>query len=425
MRICVFEDNAVGRLQPLTDTRPAFDLRCGARTLLQRQLHAFGAERGFAFVRPELADLCRLGHPELTVNSLDVRQGDKVLFINARWLLSANVPRNPRSGEVGLCDGQVAYACLPAGELDHLQAWKVFEHLEEWSRKPSVRPCGGRMIAYPWDLLTHHAEALEQDHLYWVQQGAATLAANVPVVGSPERCLVHPSARVEPMVLIDTTRWPVLIDADAVVGAFSRIEGPCYIGPRTQVSGAKLRGSSVGPECRIGGEVEASIVQGFSNKAHDGFLGHSYLGEWVNLGAGTQVSDLRTDYANVRLKVGSESVDTGLMKVGAFIGDHTKTSISALVNTGSMFGPFGQLLTSGSLLPRSLPAFCRFGHGEIEERNDLRQLFNSAATAMSRRGQEWTEIHAEFYFDLYERTAEARRRHLRDSEQRRLRRAAV
>jgi len=71
MHLCVFEDNAVGRLQPLTDTRPAFDLRCGVRTLLERQLHAFGAERAFAFVRPELADLCRLGHPELTVNSLD------------------------------------------------------------------------------------------------------------------------------------------------------------------------------------------------------------------------------------------------------------------------------------------------------------------------------------------------------------------
>jgi UDP-N-acetylglucosamine diphosphorylase/glucosamine-1-phosphate N-acetyltransferase len=423
MHLCVFEDNAVGRLQPLTDTRPAFDLRCGVRTLLERQLHAFGAERAFAFVRPELADLCRLGHPELTVNSLDGWQEGAILVINARWLPSLNSPREPKSGEVGLCDGQVAYACLPAGEIDPLQGWKVFEHLEEWVRKLSARPCGGRMIAYPWDLLMHHAEALEQDYFHWIRQNTAQFAVQAPVVGPPQRCLVHSSARVEPMVLIDTTHGPVLIDKEAVVQAFSRIEGPCYIGPRTQVLGAKLRGSSLGPECRIGGEVEASIVQGYSNKAHEGFLGHSYLGEWVNLGAGTQVSDLRTDYANVRMKVGSEAVDTGLLKVGAFIGDHTRTSINALVNTGSMFGPFGQLLTSDALLPRSLPAFCRFGHGEIHERNDLRQLFNSAAIAMARRGQEWTEVHAEFYFDLYERTAETRRRHLRDSEQRRLRRA--
>jgi UDP-N-acetylglucosamine diphosphorylase/glucosamine-1-phosphate N-acetyltransferase len=423
MRICVFEDSAVVRLQPLTDTRPAFDLRCGARTLLQRQLHAFGATQGFVFVRPELTPLCRLAHPELTVNDLGNGQEGKVLFINARWFPPANSFPEPKTGEAGLCEGETAYVCLSAEEAEQLLAQKALGQLEQWAQKPAAHSCGGHMIAYPWDLLVHHTEALEQDYLHWVRQGAATLPAGIPVVGPPERCLVHPSAHIEPMVLIDTTRGPVLIDADAVVQAFSRLEGPCYVGPRTQVLGAKLRGVSLGPECRIGGEVEASIVQSYSNKAHEGFLGHSYLGEWVNLGAGTQVSDLRTDYANVCLNVGGESIDTGLLKVGVFMGDHTRTSIDALVNTGSVFGPFSLLLASGALLPRSLPGFCSFGRGEVRERNDLRQLFASAAVAMARRNQEWTQTHADFYFDLYERTAEARRRHIRESEQRRLRRA--
>jgi len=295
--------------------------------------------------------------------------------------------------------------------------------LEEWTEKLPVRPAAGRMIAYPWDLIEHHAEALEQDYLHWNRRGTTAQAAGVSVVGPAERCLVHPSARVEPLTLIDTTRGAVLIDRDAVVQAFSRVEGPCYIGPGTQVLGAKLRGASLGPQCRIGGEVEATIIQGYSNKAHDGFLGHSYLGEWVNLGAGTQVSDLRTDYATVCVNMGGNSVDTGLLKVGAFIGDHTKTSISAQVNTGSVFGPFDQLLTSGSFLPRSLPAFCRFGRGEIHERSDLREIFASATLAMARRSQEWTEAHAEFYFELYDRTAASRRQQMRESEQRRLRRA--
>ncbi|HEY7157789.1 MAG TPA: putative sugar nucleotidyl transferase [Gemmataceae bacterium] len=423
MRICVFEDNAVARLQPLTDTRPAFDLRCGARTLLERQMHAFSADEGFAFVRPELAELCRLRHPELTVNHLDRPRDETILFFNARWLPPTGSPRPLENGEVGLCEGQVAYACLPAGEIDPLQAGNVFGQSEEWAAKPSARPARGRMIAYPWHLIEHNAEALEQDYLHWSRLGAAMMAVGVSVVGPPECCLVHPSARVEPLVLIDTTRGEVLIDRDAVVEAFSRIEGPCYIGVGTQVRGAQLRGVSLGPQCRVGGEVEASIVQGNSNKAHDGYLGNSYLGEWVNLGAGTQVSNLRTDYASVRMNVGGEAIDTGLLKVGAFVGDHTKTSINALVNTGSMFGPFDQLLSSGSFAPRSLPAFCRFGRDEIHERSDLRQLFASAALAMSRRGQEWTEAHAEFYFQLYDRTATARRQQVRESEQRHWRRA--
>src|SRR5207244_9081729 len=100
---------------------------------------------------------------------------------------------------------------------------------------------------------------------------------------------------------------------------FSRLEGPCVIGAGTHVLGAKIRsGTTLGPQCRIGGEVEASIVHGYSNKAHDGFLGHSYVGEWVNLGAGTCNSDLRNDYGEVTVTVRGQPVRTGLAKVGCF-----------------------------------------------------------------------------------------------------------
>src|SRR5207248_4001999 len=144
----------------------------------------------------------------------------------------------------------------------------------------------------------------------------------------------------------DTTRGPVLVDRGAVVQAFSRLEGPCYVGPQTQVLAARVRGSSLGEQCRVGGEVEASVIHGYSNKAHEGFLGHSYVGEWVNLGAGTQVSDLRNDYASVRVVVNGRAVDSGQAKVGAFVGDHTRTSIGSLINTGAAVGPYCQVLAS-------------------------------------------------------------------------------
>src|SRR5262249_20122520 len=133
-------------------------------------------------------------------------------------------------------------------------------------------------------------------------------AAHAAVIGPRERLYVHATARVEPHVVVDTTRGPVVLDAEAVVQAFSRIEGPCYVGPQTQLLGAKVRGCTFGPVCRIGGEVEAAVVQGYSNKYHDGYLGHSYVGEWVNLGAGTQTSDLRNDYGPVSLTVAGQKV---------------------------------------------------------------------------------------------------------------------
>jgi UDP-N-acetylglucosamine diphosphorylase/glucosamine-1-phosphate N-acetyltransferase len=224
------------------------------------------------------------------------------------------------------------------------------------------------------------------------------------------------------MVVIDTTNGPVLLDRGAVVQAFSRLEGPCYVGPGTQLHAARVRDASFGPQCRVGGAVESSVIQGYSNKAHEGFLGHSYLGEWVNFGSGTQTSDLRTDYGTVSMRSNGRRVDTGRLKVGSFVGDHVKTSMGVLFNTGSAVGPFGLLLASGGLLPRSLPPFGQYAHGHVEERSDLREMFGTAATVMARRGREWTEDHAEFYFDLFEQTAAERRQAVREGEQRRLRR---
>ncbi len=263
---------------------------------------------------------------------------------------------------------------------------------------------------------------MEADGRWWQTHVPSAAIEGVTILGSKGEVHIDPTARVEPLVLIDTRKGPVIIDREAQIQAFSRLEGPCYIGPATQVFAGRIKGSSIGPQCRIGGEVEASIVHGHSNKAHDGFLGHSYIGEWVNLGAGTQTSDLRNDYAKVTMVVEGQKVDTGLLKVGSFIGDHTKTSINTLFNTGSMCGPFAMLVATGTLLPRSLPAFCQVSQHRMTERTDLGQTFRTAKAMMARRQVSWTEDHAEFYLDLYERTTEERRKALGDSEQKRLRR---
>src|SRR5437763_1256292 len=153
-------------------------------------------------------------------------------------------------------------------------------------------------------------------------------------------------------LVADTTQGPVMVNAHAVVTSFTRLEGPCYVGPYTQIQGAKIRpGTTLGPQCRVGGEVEASIIHGHSNKYHEGFLGHSYVGEWVNLGAGTSNSDLRNDYGEVTVTVAGRRVPTGLTKVGCFLGDHTKTGLGTLLNTGTNAGAFCNLLPGG-LLPR-------------------------------------------------------------------------
>jgi UDP-N-acetylglucosamine diphosphorylase/glucosamine-1-phosphate N-acetyltransferase len=424
MRICVFEDRGVQTLEPLSLTRPAFDLLCGACTLLERQARAFEATEVGALVRPALTSLCREAHPGLPVNDAAWLQAGPTVLVNARWLPPAEPAADRQTPRVALVGEEVAYVILPPPGLPECTAETIEDWQETWKDTLPRAEAGGLMARYLWDLVEHNPQALRDD-LPWFRSlhRPQPRPASMGVLGPEEGLAVHPEASVEPFVVADTRGGPVLIDRGAVIHSFSRLEGPCYVGKGSLILGAKLRGGSIGPKCRVGGEVEASILLGHSNKYHDGFLGHSYLGEWVNLAAGTQVSDLRNDYGPVRVTVNGVRVATGLNKIGTFFGDHTKTGLGALLNTGTVAGAFCNLLPSGSLLPQVIPSFCNYASGQLQERWDLKQLFATAGTVMRRRGRELTAAYTEYLFALYDQTAALRRRVIRDAEMKRLRRS--
>jgi hypothetical protein len=191
------------------------------------------------------------------------------------------------------------------------------------------------------------------------------------------------------------------------------------------VLGARLRGgTTLGLCCRVGGEVEGSIVQGYSNKYHDGFLGHSYVGSWVNFGAGSQASDLRHDYGPVSVCVGGEWVATGQAKVGCFVGDHAKIGLGCLLNTGTHVGAFGQVLPAGRFAPRYVPPFGTTAFDRLAERTDVEAALLTAEAVIARRGRALTPAQAALYRRLHAATAGERRRAVREADRRRLRRSA-
>jgi UDP-N-acetylglucosamine diphosphorylase/glucosamine-1-phosphate N-acetyltransferase len=418
MRLIVFEDDGVVQLGPLAQTRPVFELRCGALALIDRQQRCFEADELAAFVRPEMANLARFLRPSLIVNEMSSLAAEDIILVNARWLAPIVPPVDGSCPCVGLVGDQIAFV-VPGVRLSEEELAELAWKRNGFSEDLPIVAAGGAMMDWPWDLVEHNSRALIDDGHHWQTHRATADWKGLTILGPSEQVLIDPTASIEPMTLIDARKGPVLLDRGVIVQAFSRLEGPCYIGPETHVLAGRIKGSSIGPACRIGGEVEASIVQGYSNKAHEGFLGHSYLGEWVNFGAGTQTSDLRNDYGKVDVTIAGHRVETGLLKVGAFIGDHTKTSINTLFNTGSVAGPFGMFVTSGSLLPRNLPAFCQVSHGRVTARTDMAAMFATATTMMARRGVSWTEAHADFFLDLYERTQNERFDLVQNNEQRR------
>jgi UDP-N-acetylglucosamine diphosphorylase/glucosamine-1-phosphate N-acetyltransferase len=173
------------------------------------------------------------------------------------------------------------------------------------------------------------------------------------------------------------------------VRAFTRLSGPAYIGPDSTVLGGTVAAVSTGPVCRIRGELAETVCLGYVNKQHDGHIGHAYLGRWVNLGAETTNSDLKNNYGTIRLWTPEGEVDTGEIKLGAFLGDHVKTGIGLLLNTGTVVGA-GSNLFGTAMPPKYVPPFS-WGTGEALVSYRVEKFLQVAARAMGRRNAQLSE----------------------------------
>jgi UDP-N-acetylglucosamine diphosphorylase/glucosamine-1-phosphate N-acetyltransferase len=426
MRICLFEDHGVADLEPLALTRPVFDLLCGLSSLSAKQARYFAPCSVAVMVRPFLAEVTAERRPDLRVNDAAWLRLGPVVMVNGRWLPpddNRGIDLTTSGPCVGTVGGDVAFAVVTPNRLADCTPASLQSCLDDWKQSLPRREAGGAMMSHPWELIDHNADQIGRD--FRARPEAADHPHDFALIGPADRLWIEPSAKIDPLVVVDTTNGPVVVDRNAHIGSFTRLDGPCHVGAGTQVLGAKIRGgTTLGPCCRIGGEIEASIVQGFSNKYHDGFLGHSYVGEWVNIGAGAQTSDLRNDYGEIIMTVGGRQVPTGRTKVGSFIGDHVKIGLGALLNTGSNIGAFAGLLPAGKLLPRHVPSFCMVSHGALSENENIDVLFLTAQEVMHRRAVRLTDAQRAVYHRVFDQTALQRRQAVRDAEPRRHRRAA-
>ncbi|HSQ57798.1 MAG TPA: putative sugar nucleotidyl transferase [Gemmata sp.] len=402
MRICIYEDRRVSGLEPLVLTRPVSDLLCGLSTLGEKQTRHFAATSIGHLCRPRMADLVRGRDPRIPVNDPTWLRSASTVLVNARWIPNnppavaprerRHASRNPlfESPHLGMCGSELAYAVLDTHHLAELSPATLDDCINDWMQSLRKREVGGTIIAHPWDLIELNHAQIARDFLAEADPSITGFhPSGVAHVGHADLFYIHPTAKIDPMVVADTTHGPVSIGAGTVVQAFTRLEGPCAIGAGTIVqSGCRIRGgTTIGPQCRVGGEIESSILLGYANKYHDGFLGHSYIGEWVNLAAGTHVSDLRCDYEPVKVSWDGCEIATGKTKVGAIIGDHARTGLGVFLNCGSVIGPFAQILPTGTLAPCEIPAFVRSGPHGVKELRDVDRLLATAGRVMQRRGK--------------------------------------
>ena len=413
MRLVLFDCPSSRRwgFYPLALSRPIWELRCGMTSLGEKLIGGTGAADVACFVPEYMADSYGAG-TTWKVNDPAALTGDDLLLVDPRLKADSLTIEPVGASEVGLDgDGEVLYARVAQADLAKLNTDNVTALLESARQALPTVTCEGATWDYLWDLVLANPAQITADFAAAGRSGIeGTVEQPNAIRGSNKDVYIAPGALVHPMVVIDAEHGPVYIDEDAEIHPFTRIEGPCYIGRQSILLGAKCReGNSIGPVCRIGGEVEESIIQGYSNKYHDGFLGHAYVGEWVNLGAMTTNSDLKNDYSSVSVTVeGCAPVDSGSTKVGMLIGDHSKTSIGALFNTGAYVGAMSLILATGKLLPKTIPSFAWLLDGVVTKGFGKGKLYETAKLAMERRGRAWTEADEAMWDAVFELTAAPR-----------------
>jgi UDP-N-acetylglucosamine diphosphorylase/glucosamine-1-phosphate N-acetyltransferase len=235
-------------------------------------------------------------------------------------------------------------------------AWVVREG-EAWNAPHDDGPAvaiDGMVLRGAWDLVTALEHLLAADCVDALAVDPESVPDGSLVLGDPGDVACF-GAHVEPGVIFDVRQGVVVLEEGVVVRSGTRLEGPLFVGPDTFILGGAIRHSAIGPRCRVHGEVSASVFLGYANKSHDGFLGHSVVGQWANLGAGTITSNLKNTYGEVRLDLPGGRLETGRTNLGTLFGDHAKTGIGSLLPTGAVIGTGANVV--GAPVPKWVPPF--------------------------------------------------------------------
>ena len=371
----LFDDERARAFEPFALTRPMSAMRVGAMLVRDRWTRLQGAPPAGAIAAPAHEDFEEDGAPS---GARDLPAGAIVANTRCAMSLAAKLP----DADVWMCDGRVAAVKLERGVRGSVLADGRVP-LEELARDGgSVVTVQGRWVEEVWHLITDLLAQLVDDIATLGPELSCDTPPHVTVIG-PHPAFIERGAVVEPYVVVDVSAGPVLIRRGATVRAFTRVVGPCSVDGGATILGGRVHACSIGAGSIIHGEISETVVIGHSNKSHDGFVGHSYLGRWVNLGAGTITSNLKNTYGSVPMWTPDGMRDTGVQKIGTLFGDHVKTGIGLRLTTGTVVGA-GSNIFGGSTPPKYVPPFS-WGEGQSSGTYQIDKFLEVAGRAMARR----------------------------------------
>ncbi len=337
-QLILFDDGRARSFEPFATSRPLGEMRVGALLVRERWQHCLNAQVGGFVSAPHLAHFEEFDAPPAVPEVLPAG----AILVNTR-AVPFLVRAIDASANAWVINGRLAAVRL-AAPLHTVALQHGDASLESLGTCGTSVAIGGVWLDEVWDITRHLTALLQSDIpvLAALRDCAAVrvdqTTARAPVIVGDHDVWCEVGATVEPLVIFDTTQGPVLIGAGSVVQGFTRVVGPCYIGRNSTVTADRIAGSSIGDSCRVHGELSTTVMIGHANKGHDGFVGHSIIGRWVNLGAGTITSNLKNTYGDVALWTPTGVRNTGLQFLGTLFGDHAKTGIGLRLTTGCVLG---------------------------------------------------------------------------------------
>lgn len=392
MQYLVFEDEKVSGMKPLVDFKPVYGLYTGFRTLAEK-LEA-GVPEGVRLswhMREYLASVHRERYPDRMINRID---DDDVLLVNGRLVCDRALSSVMKGAELEpgcalVQNGNLLFARMRRDRLPGVRDGRLPDLFDTRSLLPLLSQSersGFRILEHVWDVIAFHADAMELD-MASLRNGV--LDGDIhpsAVVVNPSNTVVAEGAVVKAGAVLDAREGFVYVGSGAVVEPQAVVMNMVYLAPHSRVkAGARVYSNVfVGTAAKVGGEVEDSLVEPFANKQHDGFLGHSYISSWCNLGAGTNTSDLKNNYSSVNLVIDGRSVSTGLQFLGLIMGEHAKCSINSMFNTGTVVGTSANVF-GGGFSPKEVLSFTWGSSAEGFQTYLIDKAVETARKVMQRR----------------------------------------
>lgn len=388
MNIIIFEDTLRESLKPFSINHSPIELRVGAFTNIERILNLFPDSKFFLFVRDRICNTLKIKYPELIINPQIIPEG---LCLNASAIYDID-------------DMDILKKYNNLSNQDRIISFYQKQNIpiEEFQNKincsfsVSVK-CDIQIINNIWDIFeTVNKKIISDFKLFNINNEYFKHRSVVKI--NEDNIHIGKNTELNAGVVLDASKGPIIISENVIVSHNAVIEGPVYIGKNSIINNlSNIKGNTViGPMCKISGEVSSCNFLGYSNKAHDGFLGHTYIGEWVNIGAGTNCSNLKNNYNNIMLNIENKNYSTGLQFLGSLIGDYSRIAISTALNTGTYIG-LGSNVFNHNFSKKYLPSFS-WGDEEVVE---LKKLLETISSMKERRNHELLDEEVDLLKKIY------------------------